>query len=80
MRQPALRKPCGTHVSGSPAAATCLRNQLLKFRLLNGRPHSFVRNVNDSGELGQASMAAASGAGIGVSTFTGLRLRFFSWV
>jgi hypothetical protein len=80
MRHPALRRPCGTHVFGNPAADTCLRNQSLKLFLPNGRPHSLVRNVSDSGGLGQASIAAVSGAGTGVSTFLGLRLRFFSWV
>src|SRR5262249_34244150 len=78
--QPALRTPCGTHVSGSPAAAACLRNHVLKLFLPNGRPHSLVKNVSESGGLGQAAMAAASDAGIGVSTFRGLLLRFFSCV
>jgi hypothetical protein len=52
----------------------------LKVLLLNGRPCSFVRNVSESGGLGQALMAVTSSVGNGVSTLTGLRLRFFSWV
>jgi hypothetical protein len=70
-RQPPLRRPCGLQVFGNPAAATCLRNQLLKLFLPNGRPHSLVRKVSESGGLGQASMAATSDAGNGTSTLTG---------
>ena len=75
-----LRRPCGTQVSGNPAAATCLRNHALKPFLVNGRPHSLVRNVNALGALGRLRLRSAALPEFGVCTFTGLRLRFFSWV
>src|SRR5262249_48035182 len=75
---PPLRNPCGTQCFGSPASSHHARNVSLKFFLLNGRPNELVKNVSDSGGLGQAAMAAASVGGIGISTVTGLRLRFFS--
>jgi hypothetical protein len=39
-----------------------------------------TKKVKLSVGVGQAVMAAASSGGIGTSTVTGLRLRFFCWV
>src|SRR5262249_32439224 len=77
---PPLRSPCGTQVFGNPASSHHLRNCVLKPFLLNGRPHSLTKKVRDSDGLGQASIAAVSDAGIGISTFCSFRLRFFSCV
>src|SRR6516162_6425629 len=75
---PPLRSPCGTQCLGNPASSHHARNVSLKFFLPNGRPNELVKNVSASGGLGHASMAAANVGGIGISTVTGLRLRFFS--
>src|SRR5262249_8035902 len=80
IRHPAFRRPCGTQDFGSPASSQRCRNHRPNDCLANGRPHSLVRKVSASDELEQASIAAKSSGATGTSTFTGFRLRFFSWV
>src|SRR5215831_18100075 len=78
--EPPLRTPCGTQRSGNLASLHHLRNAVLNAFLLYGLPHSLVRNVSESGGLGQASIAAVSSGGIGIETTDGLRRLFFSCV
>ena len=83
MRQPALRRPCGTQVSGNPAAATCLRNHVLKpaawrwarRQPVHLKPGSLYKTIHEPYFFGYVDQQLVSHFGQQLVESGGLRVR-----